>query len=72
MTLLRTGFPVTMIWVPAPTLPLKASMATGSDTQTLLTLWAELLLASPGTEFCSWTSVGILWRTQQLMSGISM
>ena len=71
MTLRRTGLPVTTIWVSGATCDLKASMAAGSDTQTLRTFPAAFLLARPGTEFCSWMTQGTPWEWHQLMRGAS-
>ena len=72
MTLCLTGLPVTTIWVSGPTLPLNASMATGSDTHTVFTFAADVLLARPGTEFCSWMTHGMPCAWHQFMSGSSM
>ena len=51
-TLRRTGFPVTT-WAAAP-LSSKAERACGRAQQTRAACAAHILLARPGTEFCSW------------------
>ena len=49
----------------------KTSRAAGTEMHTAAAWGARALLASPGTEFCSWSTYGTPRRRQQLSSAIS-
>ena len=53
MTLARTGFPVRTTCPVEPPLRSKAHAAAGTEMQTRAAWSAIILLARPGTEFCS-------------------
>ena len=54
MTLARTGLPVSTTWFGSPSRS-KTGRAAGTEMHTRLAWALIILLARPGTEFCSWS-----------------
>ena len=71
ITLRRTGLPVSTTSGAALPSRSKTERAAGTEMHTLAAWGASALFASPGTEFCSWSTYGTPWRWQQLSSAIS-